>query len=281
MKITIVGASGFIGRHVSAALRERGDAVTEVSLRDPAAAAAACEGADAVVNLAGAPVAQRWSAKVKAAIRSSRIDAPGVLLGGIAKLTKKPAAYISASAIGYYGTSDDATFTESSAPGSGFLAEVCVAWEATAKRAESLGMRVAYVRTGLVLGTDGGALAALLPLFRLGLGGIVASGTQWYSWVHIDDVVGLYLHALDGAEGPLNATAPVPVRNAEFTLALAHALHRPSLFPAPRFAIGLVLGEAATVVADGQRVVPERAEATGYRFRYRTIGDALTALFGA
>ncbi len=278
MKITVLGASGFVGRYLCTALRARGDVVTTASLRDAAAAAAASAGADVVVNLAGEPVAQRWTPKVKDGIRSSRVDAPRAFLAELAKHATKPRAYVSASAIGYYGTSETATFDESSLPGSDFLAEVCVAWEAEADRAADLGMRVAKVRTGLVLGTDGGALAKLLPIFKLGAGGIVASGQQWYSWIHIDDQVGVYLHAIDGTGGVLDATAPNPVRNADFTSALAKAVKRPAFFPAPKFAIGLILGEGALVVTDGQCVLPARTQATGYQFKYQTIDAAFAAL---
>jgi uncharacterized protein (TIGR01777 family) len=279
MNVTVLGASGFVGRHLTAALRARGDSITAASLRDPAAAALACEGADAVVNLAGEPVAQRWTPDAKAKIRSSRVDAGRALIDALAGLETKPRAYVSASAIGYYGTSESATFDETSPPGSDFLAGVCVGWEAEADRAAALGMRVAKVRTGLALGTDGGALAKLTPLFKVGAGGIVASGRQWYSWIHIDDLVGIYLHAIDGAAGALAPPAPTPVRNADFTRALGAAVHRPTLFPAPAFAVGLVLGEGAVVVTDGQRVLPTRTVETGYRFIYETLDRAFAALF--
>lgn len=278
MNVTIVGASGFIGKHLAAALTARGDRVTTASLRDPAEAARVAGSADVVVNLAGEPVAQRWTPDVKTKIRASRVDAGRALIAELAKQPRTPSAYVSASAVGYYGSSETATFDETSPAGTDFLAEICVAWEATADAAEPLGMRVAKVRTGLVLGTDGGALPKLLPLFKFGLGGIVASGRQWYSWIHIDDQVGIYLHAIDGAAGALDATAPNPVRNSDFTRALGAALHRPTLFPAPAFAVGLVLGEGASVVTDGQRVLPTRTLATGYRFRYETIDAALGAI---
>jgi uncharacterized protein (TIGR01777 family) len=276
--VTILGASGFIGRHLCAALEARGDAVVGASLRDPAAAAAACSGSDAVVNLAGASVAERWTPDHKREIERSRTELPRALIDALGRLGAKPAAYISASAIGYYGTSESATFTEASSPGNDFLAGVCVRWETEAQRAHELGMRVAIIRTGLVVGSDGGALAKLLPLYRLGLGGIVASGKQWYSWIHIDDQVGIYLHALDGATGVLNATAPNPVTNREFTHALGAAVSRPTLFPAPSFAISLVLGEGAVVVTQGQRVLPEATLASGYRFTYPEIDGALRAV---
>jgi uncharacterized protein (TIGR01777 family) len=278
MKITVVGASGFIGRHLVAALRSRGDHVVTASLRDPASAARAAAGSAVVVNLAGEPVAQRWSPSVKEAIRTSRTASVRPFVDALGALPEPPKAYVSASAIGYYGTSEDATFEESSGPGGGFLADVCVGWEAEADRAATHGMSVTKMRTGLVLGNDGGALAKLLPIFRLGGGGIVASGKQWYSWIHIDDQVGLYLHAIDGTSGVLNGTAPNPVRNSDFTFALGHALHRPTVLPVPKFALQLILGEGAEVVASGQRVMPVRSLSTGYRFRYDRVEDALAAI---
>jgi len=279
VNVTVLGASGFVGKHLLAALAARGDAVKTASLRDLAAAASACAGADAVVNLAGETVAQRWTPAVKERIRSSRVDAPRALIDTLAKLPEPPKAYVSASAIGYFGTSEDDTFDESSPPGRDFLAHVCVEWEAEAQRASVFGARVALVRTGLALGIDGGALAKLLPLFRAGAGGIVASGRQWYSWIHIADLVGIYLAAIDGFEGVLDATAPEPVRNAEFTRAFAAALHRPAFLPVPAFAVGLVLGEAALVVTEGQRVLPTRTASLGYAFRFPGIDAAFADLF--
>ncbi len=275
----MLGASGFIGRRLAGALAARGDEVVAASLRDPGAAARASEGSDAVVNLAGASVAQRWTARRKAEIVASRVDLPRAYLGELARLDSRPRTYVSASAIGYYGTSRTATFTEASPPGDDFLALTCAAWEAAANAAGELGMRVATVRTGLVLGRDGGALKPLLPLFRAGLGGVVASGEQWYSWVHLDDVVGIYLHALDGrADGPLDATAPAPVTNRAFTRALGAAVRRPAILPVPAFAVRLLLGEAATIVTEGQRVLPKRPLDTGYAFRHPELGEALRAL---
>jgi uncharacterized protein (TIGR01777 family) len=267
MIITLLGGSGFIGRALADALRSRGDTVRIASLRDPARAAEATAGSDVVVNLAGASVAERWTDAQKRAINSTRVDLPHAFLSALERFEQRPTAYVSASAIGYYGTSRTATFTETSPTGDDFLARVCAAWEAEAMRARALGMRVAIVRTGIVLGTDGGALAKLLPLFRIGLGGVVASGEQWYSWIHLADQVGVYLLAIDGYDGVLNATAPHPVKNSAFTQALASAVHRPALFPAPEFALKLVLGEGAYVVTEGQRVLPE-------------IGPALTDIVG-
>ena len=278
MNVTVLGGSGFIGSALVAALRRRGDSVRTASLRDPARAAEASEGSDVVVNLAGSPVAERWTEERKREIARSRSDLPAAYLGQLERLARRPAAYVSASAIGYYGTSRTATFTESSPPGDDFLARVCVAWEAQALRARDLGLRAAIVRTGLVLGTGGGALAKLLPLFRSGLGGPVASGEQWCSWIHLDDQIGIYLLAIDGYAGTLTATAPNPVTTRAFTRALAAAVHRPALLPAPEFALKLAFGEGAYVVTEGQRVLPEAALAAGYRFRYPEIAGACANL---
>ena len=188
-----------------------------------------------------------------------------------------PRTYVSASAVGYYGIAT-ATFTESSPPGDDFLARVCVDWEAEAQRARDLGMRVAIVRTGLVLGRGGGALAPLLPVFQAGLGGTVASGEQWYSWIHLADEIGIYLLAIDSYDGVLNATAPNPVRNREFTQALARSLHRPAILPVPAFALQMLFGAGATIATEGQRVLPQAPLAARYAFRYPAIDEALSAL---
>jgi uncharacterized protein (TIGR01777 family) len=279
MRVTILGATGFIGPHLVSALRARGDEVVLASLRDPNRAAAAAQGSDVVVNLAGAPVAVRWTAATKEVLRSSRVDAPRTFLTALGRLDLRPSAYVSASAIGYYGTSRTATFTETAPPGDDFLARLCVAWEATADTAGSaLGMRVTKVRTGLVLGTDGGVLGKLLPLFRLGLGGVIAGGRQWNSWIHLEDQIGIYLLAIDGAAGVLNATAPNPVTNREFTHALAAAVGRPAFFPVPALAATLLLGEGAYVITKGQRVLPDATRSAGYTFRHPTLEEALRSL---
>jgi uncharacterized protein (TIGR01777 family) len=261
-----------------AALLARGDEVVEVSLRDPDAAAHACDGSDAVVNLAGESIAQRWTNEAKRRIAASRIDAPRALLERLRAAPRRPARYISASAVGYYGTSETETFTEASPPGSDFLATVCEGWEQQAQRAASFGMRVSVVRCGLVLGREGGALAKLLPVFLAGSGGVVASGRQWISWVHIDDAVALLLMCLGGADGVFNATAPEPLRNRDFTAALARAVRRPALIPVPEFGLKLLLGEGAAVLAQGQRVVPERTLGAGFRFAFPRIEPALAAI---
>ena len=278
MIVTILGASGFIGQALVAALTARGDTVRTASLRDPARAAAATDGSDVVVHLAGAPVAERWTEDRKREIARSRTDLPHAYLAALERVANRPGGYVSASAVGYYGISRTATFTETSPPGDDFLARVCVAWETEAQRARALGMRVAILRTGLVLGSQGGALARLLPLFRSGLGGPVASGDQWYSWIHLDDQIGLYLLAIDGYDGVLNATAPNPVTNHAFTRALAAAVRRPALLPAPEFALKLVFGEGAYVITEGQRVLPAAALAAGYAFRYPEVTAACASL---
>jgi len=281
MRITILGVSGFIGRHLKAALEHRGDTVASASLRKIDLAVQACADADVVVNLAGASVAgKRWTPEYKEEIRRSRTELPRQLIDGLAKSPNKPQAYVSASAVGYYGTSETATFTEKSAPGSDFLAQTSIAWENEALRAREFGMRVAIVRTGIVLGLDGGALAQLMPIFKLGGGGNIANGEQWYSWIHIDDQVGVYLDAIDRYDGILNATAPAPVRNKDFTRALAAALHRPAFLPVPAFALQLLFGEGADVVTKGQRVLPEATLASGYVFKYPEIDGAMRALVG-
>jgi uncharacterized protein len=277
-KVTVLGASGFIGRAMVAALKERGDDVRAVSLRDPAQAAEAASGSDVVVNLAGAPVAVRWTEASKREIARSRVDLPRAFLSALERVEARPSAYVSASAIGYYGMSRSATFTEKSPPGDDFLARVCVAWESEAARARDLGLRVAIVRTGLVLGRDGGALAKLLPLFRLGLGGPIAGGEQWNSWIHLADHLRIYQLAIDGYDGVLNATAPNPVTNREFTRALAAAVHRPAIFPVPAFALKLVFGEGSSVLTEGQRVLPEAPLAAGFAFRFPAIDAACADL---
>lgn len=278
MRVCVSGASGFIGTHLCAALRSRGDDVVETSMRDPSEAARAASACDAFVNLSGETLAQRWNDRVKREILQSRTAAPATFFETLAALDRKPAVYVSASAVGYYGTSETATFTETDPAGSDFLAHVCEQWERVAGTARTLGMRVACVRAGLVLSANGGALARLLPIFKAGTGGRVGSGRQWYSWVHIDDVVGIFLLALDRIDGAVNATAPNPVRNAEFVEAMARVLHRPCALPAPAFMIKLALGEGAALVLDGQRVLPARAQSEGYSFAFPELEAALADL---
>ena len=275
-RIGVLGARGFIGTHLVRALQERGDDIRSQSLRDPAEAAAALADCDVVVNLAGEPVAQRWTPEVKRRILESRTALPRAFLAEMRAVKRDQLRrYVSASAIGYYGTSETATFVEESPPGDDFLARVCVEWEREALRAADLGMSVACIRTGFAIGKDGGALAKILPVFKMGAGGRVGSGRQWCSWVHIDDVVGIYLIAIDGADGAFNAVAPKPISNKELTRALGHTLHRPTIFPVPDAALRAVLGEGAYIATQGQRVQPRRALACGYVFRFTDIEGAL------
>jgi uncharacterized protein (TIGR01777 family) len=278
MHVGITGASGLVGQHLAAALRKRGDSVVTASLRDPAKAAAAVAQCDVVVNLAGEPIAQRWSASVKEKIRASRVDAPRAFIDALSKLPNKPQAYISASAVGYYPPSETATYTEQSPPGDDFLGTVCAQWEQEARRASEFGMRVSIVRTGIVLSTDGGALKSLLPPFKLGAGGIIGNGRQWYSWIHIDDLTRMYVHEIDGATGIYNGTAPHPTTNAEFTKTIGHVLKRPTIVPTPTFALRMILGEGADFLLDGQRVMPEHALEDGFTFKFPVLEAALNDL---
>lgn len=278
MKILIIGASGFIGKHLAPALRRRGNETVEASLRDPAAAATAAQECDGIVNLAGEPLGQRWNANVKRRIEESRVELPRRFLDALAGRSKRCSFYVSASAIGYYGTSETETFVESSPPGDDFLARVCIGWEREARRAADLGMRVAIVRSGLALGNDGGALPRMLPPFRAGMGGVVGSGRQWVSWIHIDDLVSIYLTAIDRIDGAVNGCAPSPVTNATFTQALGEALHRPTKLAVPTFALRAMLGEGADILLYGQRVVPQRLPQLGYEFEFPELKDALASL---
>jgi uncharacterized protein (TIGR01777 family) len=282
MRALVLGATGFIGRHLTRALRNRGDTVVEASLRDPAAAASAAAGCHAIVNLAGEPIAQRWTQRVKERLESSRIDLPRRFLDQLARSPEQPRTYVSPSGVDYYGTSETETFDESSPPGDGFLSRVCVAWEREALRAGDLGMRVCILRTGVVLGTDGGALRKMLLPFRMGAGGVIGSGKQWLSWIHVGDLVDIYLIAIDRASGIIDATAPNPVTNAQFTHALGAALHRPTFLPTPTMALRMMLGEGVDLLLKGQRVLPKRVvEEYGYAFKYPTIAEALRNLLAA
>ncbi|MGB8910451.1 MAG: TIGR01777 family oxidoreductase [Candidatus Cybelea sp.] len=278
MKVLLLGASGFVGRHLAAALRARGDDVAGASARVPDTAADVAAQCDAIVNLAGEPIAQRWNDRVKERIEASRVDGARRFLDALAERPRRCTAYVSASAVGYYGTSETETFVEDSPPGDDFLARVCVGWEREARRASTLGMRVTLVRTGVALGTDGGALPKMLPAFRLGIGGVIGNGRQWLSWVHVDDLIGIYRLALDGAQGPLNACAPNPVRNANFTKELGAALHRPTILPVPTLALQAMLGEGAEMLLRGQRALPRRTQELGYRFEFPELKDALANL---
>ena len=254
---------------------------------DPAretAPAAALTGRDAIVHLAGENIARRWSAQAKRAIRDSRILGTRNLVESIAALSRaeRPAVLVSGSAIGYYGPHGEEPIDEDVPSGEGFLAQTCKAWEAEAVAAERLEVRVVRVRTGVVLDHDGGALAKMLPPFKLGVGGPVAGGRQYISWIHPDDLIGIVLAAIDDERwrGPINATAPHPQRNRDFSRALGRALKRPSLLPVPAAALKLLYGEMGQIVTTGARVLPARALVLGYEFHYPELDSALRAALG-
>jgi uncharacterized protein (TIGR01777 family) len=248
--------------------------------REPAPSAALA-GRDAVVHLAGENVAQRWTANAKRAIRESRITGTRHLVEGLTTLgsNERPSVLVSASAIGYYGPRGDEPIDEEAPAGNDFLAQTCSGWETEAEHAEQHGMRVVRVRTGVVLNRDGGALSKMLVPFKLGVGGPVAGGRQYISWIHTDDLVGIVLAAIDGEQwqGAINATAPAPQRNRDFSKALGGALHRPSLLPVPGAALHLLYGEMSEIVTSGARVLPARALVLGYEFRYPQLDSALRA----
>lgn len=302
MKIVMTGATGFIGRKLARRLIAEGHEVVALTRNverarrvlpfrcvahpwDPARGTepATIRTADAIVNLAGEGIADRpWTPARKRAIRESRLTGTRGLVQAIAGLPAeaRPRRLISASAIGYYGDRGDDQLDEDSPPGDDFLAAVCQAWEQEAFAAEKLGVRTAVVRIGVVLGKEGGALHKMLPPFRLGFGGRLGSGRQWMSWVHLDDLIGLFVYTIGHAEaaGAINGVAPAPVTNAAFTTALGHAVHRPALLPVPALALRLALGEMSTVLLASARVLPRAAERLGFQFRYPHVAGALADL---
>ncbi len=293
VKITISGASGLIGRRLVKSLTGDGHTLQVLSRHagtnmpgnvkvwawDPEKGeppADALRDTDAVVHLAGEPVAQRWTPEAKHRIRESRVAGTRHLVAAMAHLSQLPAAFVCSSAIGIYGSRGDELLPETAAPGTGYLAEVTQAWEAEAVKAELLGVRVARIRTGIVLDARGGALQKMLPPFRFGVGGKLGSGSQWMSWIHWDDLIGIYRLALETpARGPFNGVAPYPVTNSDFTRALAAAVHRPAIFPVPAFALNLLFGEMSGMLLGSQRVIPAAAQEAGYRFRFPQLPAAL------
>lgn len=297
MRALVTGATGFIGRRLVASLDRpvvlsRRPEVARKVLGDVRAyawqpetglpPAEALEGVEAVFNFAGESVAGgRWSAERKNRIRASRVGGTRNLVAGLEAQKIRPRVLVSASAVGYYGSRGDEVLKEGAKPGDDFLAEVCAAWESEAGRASQLGVRVVTPRIGLVLGKGGGALERMLFPFKLGLGGRLGNGRHWVPWIHLDDLVNLFLHAANKEiSGALNAVGPAPVTNREFTRTLASALHRPAIFPVPEFALRLIFGELASVLLASQRVVPGVAEATNFRYRYPSLADALREIVG-
>jgi uncharacterized protein len=302
MRVTVTGATGLIGGRLVGELSGRGDEVTVLTrsagkareaLPDTTpvewspdagpAPAEALEGRDAVIHLAGENVAQRWSAVAKRRIHESRERGTRNLVAGLEAAENRPGVLVSASAVGYYGPRGPEPVTEHTPPGDDFLARVCVAWEREAQAAGRLGVRVVCVRTGVMLDRSGGALGKMLPFFRAGVGGPVAGGDQYMPWVHAEDVAGIYLRAIDDERwsGPVNATAPQPVTNAQFSKALGRALKRPAVLPVPAFAIRALYGDMAVIVTEGQNAVPERPLALGWQARHPDLDEALRSALGA
>jgi uncharacterized protein (TIGR01777 family) len=297
MRIAVTGGTGFIGRALVERLVGKGNQILALS-RHPAQGkpgAAVAEdffdalqaprkgllsGCDAVIHLAGESIAQRWTPAHKQRVMESRVRGTRAIAEAAAE-AKSVRAVVCASAIGYYGPHAAEEISEDSPPGNDFLAQVCRAWEEAASPAREAGLRTVHLRTGIVLHPDGGALKKMLTPFKLGTGGRLGSGEQYMSWIHRDDLLSLYLHALENksVQGPMNGTAPTPVTNQEFTRALGGALHRPTVLPMPAFALKLALGEMSSMLLTGQRVIPRRALASGFRFAFPELEGALRHLF--
>ena len=301
MRITLTGATGYVGSKLVTALKARGDEITVLSRNGARAGkqlgvdaadwdwtagpapAAALAGRDAVVHLAGAPVAQRWNARAKKDIRDSREIGTQRLVDGLRDADPRPARLICASASAFYGPGGDEIVDETSPAGRDWLADVCVRWErAAAVASDELGMSVVTIRTGITVDPGYGAVASMMLPFKLGLGGPLAGGRQYVPWIHPDDLIGLYLRAIDAPDfsGAINGSAPSPVTNKQFSRALGRALHRPTVVPVPGLAAKLMVGEVAKYAISGVRMVPARAAELGYAFRYPEIDGAFAAALG-
>jgi hypothetical protein len=282
MKVTMTGASGYVGTRLTKEFRQRlwrTVPVVRDDLGSDATLARLVDGADALVNLAGAPILARWTSAYKQTLRQSRIDTTRALVRAISQATVRPRVLVSASAVGIYRPGGLTHTEDSHELDEGFLGQLARDWEAEAMRATEMGVRVVILRCGIVLSCHGGALARMLPPFRLGLGGRIGSGGQYFSWVHLDDLAAMVVRAItfERMSGAYNATAPNPVTNAELTRALGAALGRPTFMRVPPFVLRLQYGEGARVLVEGQKVLPERLTAEGFRFGYERIEQALAA----
>lgn len=295
-RIAIAGATGLIGSRLITLLNQKGYETVVITTNGkkaqkkfPAVSKVlewgkltpeSFEGCSAIVNLAGANVAgQKWTESYKKLLVSSRIDTTREIFNAVKDMRDKPSAFISSSAVGYYGNGGESELDEQGPKGSGFLSDLCQDWENEAKKFETLGMRAVSIRTGVVLDPREGALKKMLLPFKLGIGGPIGNGRQWFPWIHIDDITNIYLYTIENnLSGIYNGTAPEPVRMKEFAKTLGKVLHRPSLFPVPAFVLQMILGEAAEVVLEGQRAIPAAIQKAGYKFKFVKIEDCLKAL---
>lgn len=297
-RVVLTGATGLIGKKLARKLHERGDVPVIISrdpvqargmafvnefvkwdYKDPKPVLKKLEGAHAFINLAGATVAERWSDPYKMVILNSRVQTTDALVHAISLLQEKPKVLISSSATGFYGNTGDNEVDETSPHGEGFLADVCVAWEQQAHLAEEHGVKVSIVRTGVVLSPEGGALKKMIPAFKFMVGGSLGAGTQWMSWIHIDDIVDLYLHLIDNPQdGVFNGVSPTPVTMDVFVFQLGRALKKPSLMKVPSFMLKLMFGEMASTILDSQKVIPAYTEKSGFHFKFPELDLALEDL---
>lgn len=296
MRVLITGGSGFVGSHLCQRLYERGHEILVVS-RNPSRAQAklpprteirpaildfAASQPEAVINLAGDSITEgRWSEEKKQRLLDSRLNTTNAIVKLCEQLSKPPQRLISASAMGYYGDQGDNEVTEQTPPGNEFIAELCQKWESAAQQAEQFGVRVAFIRIGLVLDRTGGSLAKMLPAFKMGLGGTLGSGKQYMPWIHREDLIRLIIFLLENEQlsGPFNASAPHPVTNAEFTRALANSLGRPALLPVPELALKLIFGEKSRVLLNGAKMKPHRLQDNGFEFKFPELNQALHDIF--
>jgi uncharacterized protein (TIGR01777 family) len=293
MKILISGASGWVAKHLIPTLEAKGHEIHSLVRKEATNSKeiqwdaeegftegeqAKLEGFDVVIHLAGENVAGTWTKEKKRRIRDSRVTGTKVLVEALGKTQAPPKHFLAASAIGYYGNRGDEILTETSPPGEGFLAEVCVAWEAESRKAADFGARVVFFRTGIVLSKDGGALAQMLTPFSFGVGGVVGGGKQWMSWIAMEDLIGIIHLALENenVRGALNSTAPNPVTNETFTKTLGEVLNRPTILPIPEFGVKFIFGEMGeTLLLQGCRVIPKKLQDLGFTFKYSELKDAL------